>query len=107
MYRRFGMLHCRIIVQLQAEVHLLEQELLNLDKADHEAGPERSWRLQKADVNEHRAPRHAAQRILRKKIADKLLVYGKTSYFQGWRTGTDKTRSAPAERPEITRARIS
>lgn len=69
------MLHCRILVQLEAEIHILEQQLHDLDKADY-ADPKRSWRLQKADMNEHRAPHHAEQRMLRKKIQDKLLVYG-------------------------------
>ncbi|KUJ19257.1 uncharacterized protein LY89DRAFT_731665 [Mollisia scopiformis] len=73
-FRRFGMTHCRVLVQLQAEIQLLEQELTNLDSEDAKH-PDRTWRLQMADIEENRDLSDAAQKILLKKLQEKLLVY--------------------------------
>ncbi|KAE8454353.1 hypothetical protein EG329_005278 [Mollisiaceae sp. DMI_Dod_QoI] len=73
-FRRFGMTRCRVLVQLQAEIQLLEQQLSELDHEDYKT-PDRSWRLQMADIEDGRAPYHAAQRSLLKKLQEKFLAY--------------------------------
>ncbi|KAH6706537.1 hypothetical protein BKA61DRAFT_616627 [Leptodontidium sp. MPI-SDFR-AT-0119] len=71
-FRRFGVLHCRLLVQLQAEIQHLEQRLVDLDRSDAAPGSQHSWRLQMSDFKEGSDP---AQRDLLKTLQEKVLVY--------------------------------
>jgi len=68
------MIHCRLLVQLQAEIQLLERKLADLDCSDAVDGSPNSWRLQMADFEDRR---DSSQRDLLKQLQEKLLVYGK------------------------------
>jgi hypothetical protein len=72
-FRRFGLVHCRVLVQLQAEIELLQQKLSNLDQADAIDGAPNSWRLRTAEYNESCDP---GQRDILKQLQEKLLLYG-------------------------------
>ncbi|KAH9203508.1 hypothetical protein DL95DRAFT_418982 [Leptodontidium sp. 2 PMI_412] len=71
-FRRFGVLHCRLLVQLQAEIQHLEQRLVDLDRSDAAPGSQHSRRLQMSDFEEGSDP---AQRDLLKTLQEKVLVY--------------------------------
>jgi hypothetical protein len=67
------MVHCRVLVQLQAEIQLLERKLSELDHSDAAANSPNSWRLQMIDFEEGWDP---AQKDIIKQLQEKLLVYG-------------------------------
>lgn len=66
-------MHCRVLIQLQTEIHLLEQKLAELDRSDASPGSINAWRLETADYNEKWDP---AQQILLKELRKKLIEYG-------------------------------
>jgi hypothetical protein len=68
------MVHCRVLVHLQAEIQLLERKLLELDRSDAAANSPNAWRLQMIDLEEGW---DSSQRDLIKQLQEKLLVYGK------------------------------
>jgi hypothetical protein len=68
------MVHCRVLVHLQAEIQLLERKLLELDRSDAAANSPNAWRLQMIDFEEGW---DSSQRDLIKQLQEKLLVYGK------------------------------
>ena len=63
-----------MLVQLQAEIQLLERKLSELDCSDAVDGSPNSWRLQMVDLEDRWDP---SQRDLLKQLQEKLLVYGK------------------------------
>ncbi|PMD60665.1 uncharacterized protein K444DRAFT_721015 [Hyaloscypha bicolor E] len=71
-FRRFGLTHCRVLVQLQAEIQLLEKKLAEIDQADAMAGSSNAWRLLTAEYEYGWDP---AQRNLLKELQEKLLTY--------------------------------
>lgn len=73
-YRRFGLLYCRVLLHLQAEITALEKKLYQLD-IDDEAHTDRRYRLRSIDDDEDWDP---AQRNILKQIREKLSTYGKT-----------------------------
>jgi hypothetical protein len=73
-YRRFGLLFCRVLLQLQAEITALEKELFQLDTKD-EANKDRHYRLRSIDDRKEWDP---AQRNILKQIRQKLSIYGET-----------------------------
>jgi hypothetical protein len=80
-FRRFGNVHCRLLVHLQAEIQILEHKLKELDESDASPSSPHRWRLQKADFGEEGDP---GQRDIRRQLQEKILVYG-MSYLQPWR----------------------
>ena len=73
-FRRFGQSHCRVLVQLQAEITILEEELRDLDKFDSREGSSTLWRLKRLDCQ------NGEEKIQKEKIDRlrvKLLEYGK------------------------------
>lgn len=73
-YRRFGLIHSRLLVQLQAEIALLEYKLSDLDQADASTGSENAWRLGTTEYEEYW---DSDQRDLLKELREKVLQYGK------------------------------
>jgi hypothetical protein len=73
-YRRFGLLFCRVLLQLQAEITALEKKLHQLDTQDA-ANENMHYRLRSIDDSEEWDP---AQRNILKQIQEKLSIYGKT-----------------------------
>jgi len=71
-YRRFGLLFCRLLLQLQGELTCLEQKLLQLDKQDY-ADRTKLYRLRTSDDDETWDP---AKREMLKEIQEKLSTYG-------------------------------
>ena len=78
MYRRFGLLFCRILVQLQGELTVLEKKLLQLDKRDAE-NVNMFYRLRSSDDSETWDPE---QRNILKQIQEKLSTYGEIIMIQ-------------------------
>jgi hypothetical protein len=78
-FRRFGLVHCRVLLHLQAEIELLEHKLSDLDQADAKDGSSTSWRLRTAEYKENWDP---AQKDILKQLQDKLQVYGENHPFQ-------------------------
>jgi hypothetical protein len=74
MFRRFGLPHCRVLLQLQAEIQLLEQKLSQLDHSDAEPGSPNAFRLLTAEYKDDWDPE---QRDLLSQLQEKLLIYGK------------------------------
>jgi hypothetical protein len=75
-FRRFGLVHCRLLVQLEAEIALLEHELSKLDQDDAIDGSQHAWRLRTAEYKDDWDP---SQRDIRKQLQDKVLAYGEGS----------------------------
>ncbi|PVH80880.1 hypothetical protein DL98DRAFT_626334, partial [Cadophora sp. DSE1049] len=71
-YRRFGVLHCRLLAQLQAEIQHLERRLEDLDRADAAPGSPHKWRLRRSDFEDGT---DSAQRDLLKTLQEKILVF--------------------------------
>jgi hypothetical protein len=74
-FRRFGLAHCRILVQLQAEIQLLEKKLSALDQSDASPGSPNAWRLLTAEFKEGW---DSEKRDLVTELGEKLLRYGKS-----------------------------
>ena len=72
-FRRFGNVHCRLLVHLQAEIQILEHKLMELDESDASPSSPHQWRLRMADFEEGR---DSGQRDIRRQLEEKLLVYG-------------------------------
>ncbi|KAH7417507.1 hypothetical protein BKA64DRAFT_301987 [Cadophora sp. MPI-SDFR-AT-0126] len=72
-FRRFGVVHCRVLVQLQAEIQHLEERLKDLDCSDAAPGSPHVWRLNKSDFVVEDSD--STQRDLLKTLQDKLLIY--------------------------------
>jgi hypothetical protein len=72
-FRRFGLMHCRELVMLQAEITLLEKQRAELDKQD-EASESTRYRLVSI---EHQPGWDTEQKDLSEQIRKKLLIYGK------------------------------
>jgi hypothetical protein len=73
-YRRFGVSHCRILVQLQIEIAQLEKYLSEIDRQDS-AAESMAWRLHTTEFpDSHNSPR---QKDLLEQLRGKLLLYGK------------------------------
>src|SRR5277367_4391168 len=70
-YPRFGLLFCRVLLQLQAEISVLEKRLLLLDTQDA-ANVNMHYRLRSSDDCETWDP---AQRSILKQIQEKLSIY--------------------------------
>lgn len=79
-FRRFGLVHCRVLVHLQAEIQLLEQQLSELDNIYSEPGASNPWRLQTAEYDDSWDP---TQKEILKQLQDKLVVYGKP--YKTWK----------------------
>jgi Family of unknown function (DUF6594) len=73
-FRRFGLLHCRVLVQLQAEIQLLEEKLSALDQSDASPGSPNAWRLLTSEFKEGW---DSEKRDLVIELREKLLQYGK------------------------------
>jgi len=71
-YKKFGQLHCRLLLHRQLELYSLEQELNKLDAKDDETD-EKRYRLQ---CVEHCQEWDPAQKNLLDKIVPKLTEYG-------------------------------
>ncbi|PMD21474.1 hypothetical protein NA56DRAFT_703659 [Hyaloscypha hepaticicola] len=71
-FRRFGLVHCRVLVQLQAEIQLLEKKLSALDQSDASPGSPNAWRLQTSEFKEGW---DAEKKDLVAELLDKLLNY--------------------------------
>jgi hypothetical protein len=76
-YRRFGLLFCRLLLQLQGELTLLEEKLLQLDKQD-DSDENKRYRLR---TSFDKATWDPAKRDMLKEIHEKLNAYGKSIIF--------------------------
>lgn len=72
-FRRFGLTHCRLLVQLQCEIQLLEQRLTDLDKSDARPGSTQAWRLQ---TSHYDASWNSEQKDLLKELEERIITYG-------------------------------
>lgn len=72
MFRRFGNVHCRILLHLEAELTALEKELHALDIHDSER-PKMLYRLKRCEWDDSWDP---TQRDLLDKLKKKLAEYG-------------------------------
>jgi hypothetical protein len=88
-FRRFGMVHCRVLVQLQAEIQQLERKLSDLDRSDAAANSPNSWRLQMVDFEDSS---DSSQRDLLKQLQEKILVYGESIESECYLKGKDSKR---------------
>jgi hypothetical protein len=73
-YRRFGLLFCRLLLQLEGELTFLEKKLLQLDKQDA-ADVNKLYRLRSSDDDATWDP---AKRNILKEIQEKLSAYGES-----------------------------
>jgi hypothetical protein len=78
-YRRFGFLHARLLLQKQDELRLMEDALTELDRKD--ASGEDSHLLQCREDDEARED--CARKSLLNRIEETLLKYGKSTRFWG------------------------
>jgi len=76
-FRRFGLLFCRLLLHLQGELTFLEGKLLQLDKQD-EGDINKHYRLRTSDDDATWDP---AKRDILKEIQEKLSDYGKNIIF--------------------------
>jgi hypothetical protein len=82
-YRRFGFLHARLLLQKQDELRVMEEALDEMDRKD--ANGEDSQVLQCREEDEARADQHSgARKSLLGRIEETLLKYGKSTEFWGW-----------------------
>jgi hypothetical protein len=72
-WRSFGQLHCRVLIQKLLELQALERELKDLDAQD-DLSPDTRYRLQ---IGEHCDGWDTTQKDLIDKITCKLSEYGK------------------------------
>jgi hypothetical protein len=77
-FRRFRLIHCRVLLHLQAEITILEQKLINLDLSDSLEGSSTKWRLLTAEFQDGWDP--AQQNILRQ-LQQKLSIYGENAWW--------------------------
>ena len=78
-YRRFGYMHSRLLLNLQDELRELESKLHDMDLIDDEDSEESRRCLQSRGIDEERRDLHVNQesrRELFRKIAQKALQYG-------------------------------
>jgi hypothetical protein len=73
-YRRFGLLFCRLLLQLEGELTFLEKKLLQLDEQDA-ADVNKLYRLRSSDDDATWDP---AKRDILKEIQEKLSDYGES-----------------------------
>ena len=71
-YRRFGLLFCRLLLQLEGELTFLEGKLHQLDEQD-DADVSKHYRLRTSDDDATWDP---AKRDILKEIHEKLIAYG-------------------------------
>jgi hypothetical protein len=87
-YRRFGFLHARLLLQKQDELRVMEEALDEMDRKD--ANGEDSQVLQCREEDEARADQHSgARKSLLGRIEDTLLKYGKSTEFWGLAASID------------------
>jgi hypothetical protein len=89
-FRRFGLVHCRVLVQLQAEIQLLEKKLSALDQSDASPGSPNAWRLQTAEFKEGW---DAEKKDLVAELVDKLLKYGKVHAYTSFKQSLTITQT--------------
>ena len=75
-FRRFRLIHCRLLVRLQVEITELEKRMLELDRKDAEVGSATGYRLR---TIEHREGWDSENITLSEQLMAKLQIYGK--YF--------------------------
>jgi hypothetical protein len=73
-YRRFGLLFCRLLLQLEGELTFLEKKLLQLDEQDA-VDETKHYRLRSSDDDATWDP---AKRNILKEIQEKLGAYGES-----------------------------
>ena len=93
-FRRFGLVHCRVLVQLQAEIQLLEKKLSALDQSDARPGSPNAWRLQTAEFKEGW---DSEKKNLLAELVDKILKYGKVHAYTSVKQSLTKTRRTAIE----------
>jgi hypothetical protein len=85
LYRRFGYVHARILLQKQDELKEIEEQLQIIDKADDEAGPRLQRCLQSRAHDEARDAKGPPDRVTRKellrKAEDLVSEYGRKFIF--------------------------
>jgi hypothetical protein len=77
LYRGFGYLHSRVLLELQDEIRILERDLDDLDKMDHENKNYRRLKSRAVDIRDaKREGQQITRRTLIAEIRDKLVQYG-------------------------------
>lgn len=77
LYRGFGYLHSRVLLELQDEIRSLESDLDDLDEIDHENKNYRRLKSRTADIRDaKREGQKITRRTLIAEIRDKLVKYG-------------------------------
>jgi hypothetical protein len=71
MFRRFGRVHCRLLLQLQAEITVLERKLDALDMRDNQTG--KTYRLKRCSWDPDWNPE---QKNLLDELREKVTEYG-------------------------------
>jgi hypothetical protein len=72
MFRRFGEVHLRVLLDLQAEIEVLEMSLFRLDEQDYKH-PEMHYRLHDGEHEESWDP---AKKNILGELQTKLRIYG-------------------------------
>lgn len=76
LYRGFGYLHSRVLLELQDEIRILERDLDDLDKMDHENKNDRRLKSRAVDIRDaKREGQQITRRTLIAEIRDKLVQY--------------------------------
>jgi hypothetical protein len=75
-FRRFSLMHCRLLVGLQVEITDLEKRILELDRIDAEVGSATGYRLRTIEHHNGWDPEKIS---LSEQLMAKLQVYGKYS----------------------------
>ena len=76
-FRKFGQSHCRVLVQLQAEITALEQDLLELDRSDSREGSGTLYRLKRVNYLQGE---DMVQKDKLEQLRKKLIDYGKACF---------------------------
>lgn len=76
-FRKFGQSHCRLLIQLQAEITELEQDLLQLDKSDSKEGSGTLHRLKRVS---YLGGEDMVQKDKLNQLRKKLVDYGKACF---------------------------
>jgi hypothetical protein len=71
-FRSFGQIHCRLLLNLQAEIEILERTLSNLDKQDET--PDLQYKLRSS---KHQEGWDCSTKNILRELEDKVLKYGK------------------------------
>jgi hypothetical protein len=75
-FRSFGQIHCRLLLNLQAEIEILDKALSNLDKRDEARDLEYKLRS-----SEHQDGWDCSTKNILRELEDKVLKYGKWRIF--------------------------